>query len=66
MLSREAIGSLLQEYPNLALNGDTHEWRISIMGRSLKALPVRILTVRAPSERINLKDFTEQLSGHFD
>jgi cytochrome P450 len=41
MLSREAIGSLLQEYPNLALNGDTHEWRISIMGRSLKALPVR-------------------------
>jgi hypothetical protein len=25
-----------------------------------------ILTVRAPSERINLKDFTEQLSGHFD
>ena len=41
MLARQSIGSLLKEYPNLALNSDTHEWRIAIMGRSLKALPVR-------------------------
>jgi cytochrome P450 len=41
MLSRETIGSLFHEYPNLALDGHAHEWRISIMGRSLKALPVR-------------------------
>ena len=41
LLARESIGSLLHEYPNLALNGDTHEWRISIMGRCVKELLVR-------------------------
>jgi cytochrome P450 len=40
MLARQSVGSLLHEYPNLALNDDAHEWRISIMGRCVKALPV--------------------------
>lgn len=41
ILARETIGSLLREYPNLTLDGDAHEWRISLMGRIVKALPVR-------------------------
>lgn len=41
ILAREAIGSLLREYPNLALDGDSHEWRLSLMGRSVKALLIR-------------------------
>lgn len=41
ILAREAVGSLLREFPNLALDGQAHEWRTSLMGRSLKALPVR-------------------------
>ena len=40
MLARQSVGLLLHEYPNLALNDDAHEWRISIMGRCVKALPV--------------------------
>ena len=41
ILAREAIRSLFQEYPNLTLDGDTHEWRLSFMVRSVKALPIR-------------------------
>ena len=41
MLARVSVGSLLHEYPNLALDGDAHEWRISIMGRCVKELLVR-------------------------
>jgi cytochrome P450 len=41
ILARETIGSLLREYPNLALDGDANEWRLSLMGRSVKALPIR-------------------------
>jgi cytochrome P450 len=41
VLAREAIGTLLREFPNLALDGNAREWRLSLMGRSMKALPVR-------------------------
>jgi cytochrome P450 len=41
VLARAAIGSLLREFPNLALDGNANEWRVSLMGRSLKALAVR-------------------------
>jgi cytochrome P450 len=42
LLNREAISSLFQEYPNLTLDGDTHEWRLSFMVRSVTALPVQL------------------------
>lgn len=34
-------GTLLRDYPDLALAGEQHSWQLSLLNRSLTALPVR-------------------------
>jgi len=41
LVARCAVGALVQRYPGLTLNGESHEWQLSLLNRSLKALPVR-------------------------
>ncbi len=41
LVARAAIGVLVAEYPELALTDDAHTWQLSLLNRSLTALPVR-------------------------